>query len=218
MKNLFMFIVISSMVWSCTQDEVSDSPTTIDSDENIELKNSLDTLDALTLEQVDSIFNEEFKDYVKIKPLSKLEIDAFKNKSILKDGNTKRAPVLNGPFTLDAVQTLVTANKAIVFGGGQGGLSVGTYICDIYKFQSTVNLPINSAPYIIQPTPVGYISASSQTLGVSELTNTTSTNKQYVLATWMIKVKYNIIGQTINVNLPNILQNGFDYTYYYFTF
>ncbi|TXD82198.1 hypothetical protein ESY86_15310 [Subsaximicrobium wynnwilliamsii] len=217
MKNLIMFIALSSIVWSCSHDQISDSPSSIDSNESIELKNSRDTLDVLTLEDIDNMFKEEFKDYEEVKISNKLEIDGLKNKSLLKDENLNRSPTLNGPFTVNAVQSLVFSNKKILFSGGQGGLATGIYICDIYKFQSVVSIPLNGAPAADLPTPSGYISASSQTVGINEYTNTTQTSKQYVIATWMINVKYNLNAQFINIDLPNTLQNGFDYTYYYFT-
>lgn len=169
--NLFVAsLVMLLMVASCSQDEMSETPSSIEvesalpkSTQDFNVPNELDSQHVYTLEELDDLiqqqFEEEYKGYTKIENVN----DYLKNKTTTSDTDIKNSEkALPVPLSVQAIKTKLQENYRIILTNQEGGLATGTYFCDLYVHKAEVNLPPNTLGLAYVPNPVGYSSLSPQ--------------------------------------------------------
>jgi hypothetical protein len=120
--------------------------------------------------------------------------------------STSNGPIVYGPFSTNMIASKIQSRYKMVV-RGQSGLATGVYICDVYKYSATINLPIGTlAGYPNSVTPQGFSNYSNQTLGYTYYTASGSSNELNVVS-YKIHVLYNALGQTVNKVYPSNLNN-----------
>ncbi len=171
---------------------------------------------AYTLSEIDNLIKEEFEK--EFKGYKRLEND---EKSIYFDYQSKLDSEKSswvGPFTASAQRIVLRRDERILISNGDGGLAVGVYFCDVITYRARISLPSNAVGRVDVPTPSGYNNLTDLSIGITTYQNTGPSGTELVAETTTIFVKYNLLGQTLNRTIPNNLQDGFPYTYYYITF
>jgi hypothetical protein len=128
---------------------------------------------------------------------------------------TKLRQIGRGPYLAKAVKTRNQKDIKIALSNGHGGLATGIYFCDVYVHKAVISLPLNTVGRADIPNPVGYNNITNQESGITTFMNSSQTKNELIVYTTTIHVKWNILGQSINVVIPNSLPNTFNYKYYY---
>jgi len=118
-----------------------------------------------------------------------------------------------GPYDIYASPTKIYSNRKLIIIGVEG-LASGIYFCDVYNFPISVQIPNGSIGRVNSAIPVGYINFTTQERGFMQGFAITPSGTFIKANTYYLYVKYNILGQQINKQLP---ENGqtvkFNYEY-----
>jgi hypothetical protein len=221
MKNLrFTFIMMLSLTifYSCDQNE-----------NMIETEVVNTTQEELTLEEIksnDFDFNEakvsvfgENPLFYKSGPIEYNEIRALINQSSnSKEKSTgfaqkSSAFEIFGPYDIYTSATKIYSDRKL-FLSGIPGLASGVYFCDVYNFPLSVSIPTGAVGRINSATTEGYVNFTTQVRGFNQGVSTTPSGTFLNGNTYYLYVKYNILGQQINRQLPQTGQTvKFNYEY-----
>lgn len=95
------------------------------------------------------------------------------------------------------------------------GLAATLYWCDFLVFRATTSFPAGAVAYVEEPTTVGWTDFIHGFPGVSGVTVRQTSTGNIEIETHTIHIKNNTAGQSIDIEFPQELSDGFDYTYYY---
>ncbi len=118
-----------------------------------------------------------------------------------------------GPFTVNSTLTRIRENTRL-FLSNIPGLASGIYICDVYQCTAEVTLPNGAVMLYESSSKVGFVSSSTQEIGVS----VSQVGNRYNFYTYSIVPKFTVLGQSLPFSVhPTDLQ-GTTFTYSYLQF
>jgi hypothetical protein len=85
--------------------------------------------------------------------------------------------------------------NVLLTAGNLAGVGTGIYVCDVYKVIKTVSLPSGNTGVTTESPNCGYADASAQIRGVASFYQIST---DFTMTSYVIHVKYNLIGQTYN--------------------
>lgn len=120
-------------------------------------------------------------------------------------------------ITVPVPSPSLTNQKIIYAGNSNGYPTPGVYYADIYNYYMKVQLPDDATGKVVSVETPGYSNYGSQTVGFNYST-TSENGKTYLVAnTYTMVLKYNSIGQALNIVLPAVSgPKTFSYKYIIF--
>ncbi len=108
------------------------------------------------------------------------------------------------PFMYASIPTYTTPYKNTkILINGAAGLSTGSYVCDVYSFNTSITMPSNAyAAVAFVPSPAAYSNYSNQTVGINWTMSSSSSGVVLSISFYTILVKYDMLGRAYNWLIP----------------
>lgn len=207
-----IFISFILIFLSCSKESITKDSFDIEIENEGKTMNTILELDNLPFNKIYSIDNNTTNE-VKEKILNEFKL-SFKDTLITNNPN----PVIHGPFTAIAYKpNAFPKDTKILYNDGYPP-ATGTYFSDIYNYRIAIQLPENAVMgYVESVDEESYSDYSTQIPGFI-FTNTFENGRLHLIGnTYMMLIKYNMLGQYIGIEKPTTLDNQKIFTYYYIT-
>ncbi|MBS6574790.1 hypothetical protein [Parabacteroides goldsteinii] len=194
-KNILFFAFSLLVLSSCNSDIVESVPEQLTLSGNMTSVTIDVDQDSLALKEMPLSPNEVLIPYTD-KPLY------FSSDGYLVDYNENARLAMEGPYTVPAGKGTLTklgTEKILISSSKVDNTYItGVYICDVYQYTYTVNIPYGAVVKAELPNPCGYSNYYNQTKGAStELITDNKGNSVVVLKYYSLVPNYNTAGQAV---------------------
>jgi len=140
---------------------------------------------------------------------------------VSKYSNLKATQTVHGPFYFNSGRSKVSSNKKLVL-NNVSGFATGVYFCDVHRYgQLNIPLPSNAVMgWIDSINQVGYSNYTNQTIGFTQgflISGISGTIRSIHFNTYILNVRYNILGQNLGNNYKPFNSTSISVKYYYVT-